>query len=413
MSARAPAKKRRRNNILARSNDSLRNRINQRKGGLAKPSPAAPSAPKGILILGKQVGAGAFGSVVNSIYYDPDAPKSKIINYVGEPLQPRKHYAVKIQDKDETKHEMKILRKLGESTYIMKVYGRGDVPGETKRDAMVSDMYTQTLGDRIKKETVETRRINFPILTRQMFEAVAVLASKNILHRDLHSGNIMFGSNPYAEPKIIDFGWSAEAPPNGLFIPFPGMPDSEPYRIFHPPEQRMLLKGIYQYGPCSTKFDVWSMAVNLIELVYDSSKNKKNDWSGSLPKDFHVLMACAILNLPMHNSEFAHAPYKVLDEVDKYYRQEDKKIYPDAVHMIECSYMESETVDNICSYFEEKMGKVRLVLSMPTQLGEVLHDCLELEATRPTAAEAVQRLGALFSPPSSLPSSSSGLKLRF
>jgi len=410
MSARAPAKKRRRNNILGESNSSLRNRINQRRGGLDNPSPAAPSAPKGILILGKQVGAGAFGSVVNSIYYVPDAPKSKIINYVGQALQPRKHYAVKIQDKDETEHEMEILRKLGESPYIMKVYGRGDVPGETKMDAMVSDMYTQTLGDRTRKESIETRRRNFLGLTRQMFEAVKVMASKNILHRDLHAGNIMFGSNPYGEPKIIDFGWSAEAPPNGLFIPFPGMPDSEPYRIFHPPEQRMLLDGIYQYGPCSTKFDVWSMAVNLIELVYDSSKNKKNDWSGSLPTEFDKLMICAILKIPMQNSEFAYAPYKDLDKVDRYYRQEDKKIYPDAARMVECSVMESQPIDKVCSYFEEKSGEIRLVLSMPTQLGEVLHDCLELEGTRPTAADVVQKL-SMFSIPS-IPSSSA-LKLRF
>lgn len=469
MSARAPAKKRRR-----KPNDSLRKRIQERKGERAaadvlrdtarsmedvrrqreqqdiiiiddssdsdgpgpsslpgydppspdldsppfvpsnppKPSMPSPvgSAPRGVLILGKQVGAGAFGSVVNSIYYDPDAPKSKIINYVGEPLQPRKHYAVKIQDKDETKHEMKILRKLGESPYIMKVYGRGDVPGETKMDAMVSDMYTQTLDNRTRKESIETRRRNFHKLTQQMFEAVAVMASKNIIHRDLHAGNIMFGSNPYGEPKIIDFGWSAEAPPNGLFIPFPGMPDSEPYRIFHPPEQRMLLDGIYQYGPCSTKFDVWSMAVNLIELVYDSSKNRAVHWSGTMPRDFDLLMRCTILGIHPR-SEIANS-YTSLDSLDRARRRGGGKTYPDAARMVECSYMESETVDNICSYFEEKMGEVRLVLSMPTQLGEVLHDCLALEASRPTAASVVQRLqGPSLS--SAVASSSAFLKLRF
>ena len=432
MSARAPAKKRRRNNISGKSNTSLRDRINQRRGGQNDividdipvfspqspsfgpniPRPAAPSAPsgsRGILILGKQVGAGAFGSVVNSIYYDPDAPKSKIINYVGEPLQPRKHYAVKIQDKDETKHEMEILRKLGESPYIMKVYGRGDVPGETMMDAMVSDMYTQTLGDRTRKESIETRRRNFFGLTRQMFEAVDVLASKNIIHRDLHAGNIMFGSNPYGEPKIIDFGWSAEAPPNGLFIPFPGMPGSEPYRVFHPPEQRVLLNGIYQYGPCSTKFDVYSMAMNLIELVYDSSKNRAVNWSGTMPRDFNLLMRCTILGI--HPQSEITNSYTNLDSMDRARRLGGGKAYPDSSHMVECSVMESQPIDKACSYFEEKMGKVRLILSMPTQIGEVLHDCLELEGTRPTAADVVQRLSMF--PIPNIPSSSSVLKLRF
>ena len=395
MSARAP-KKRRRNNIFEKSSNGVRNRLNQ-----------------GILILGKRVGAGAFGAVVNSIYYDPNTPESRVVDYVGEPLQPRKHYAVKIQQKEETKHEMDILRKLGESPYIMKVYGRGNIPGESKMDAMVSDMYTQTLGDRTRKESIRTRRRNFPDLTRQMFEAVAFLASKNIIHRDLHSGNIMFGSNPYAEPKIIDFGWSAEALPNRSFVPFPRMPANEPYRIFHPPEQRVLLDGIYQYGLCTTKFDVYSMAVNLIELVYDSSKNKKNNWSGSLPKDFDMLMTCAILKIPMQNSEFAYAPYMDLDKIDRYYREEKGfQLYPDSARMVGCSFMESETVDNICSYFVERDGYVRLVLSMPGLLGEVLHDCLELEATRPTAAQVVQRLrGPSLS--SDVVSSTAFLKLRF
>ena len=420
MSARAPAKKRKR--ILVRSIH------NQRGGPIApniyssepslgfssveitpvyqssdSPPPssappssetsAPPSSERGILILGKQVGAGAFGSVVNSIYYDPNDAKSRIMNYVGQPLQPRRHYAVKIQNKSETKKEMDILRKIGESPYIIKVYGRGDIPGETNMDAMVSDMYTQTLSDRTQKERIETRRRNFPDLTKQMFEAVAVLASKNIVHRDLHAGNIMFGSNPYGEPKIIDFGWSMEAPPNGRFNPFPYMPDSEPYRIYHPPEQRMFLNGTYKYGICTSKFDVYSMAMDLIELVYDSSKTRINNWT-SFPKDFRMLMTCAILRIPIEGCESAYAPYSTFDKLDRECRKEGVRFYPDAANMADIVLIKSQTLDNICSYFEERDTDIRLVLSMPTQLGKVLHDCLQFEATRPTAAEVLQRLGS-------------------
>ena len=438
MSARAAARKRN------RSASSLRDRINRRRGGQNNPiqvedspprpttpslgpssvNPAAPSGPsgpsapfptssssRGILILGKQVGSGAFGSVVNSIYYEPDTPESRVVDYTGKPLQPRKHYAVKIQDVEETKIEIDILTKLGESPYIMKVYGIGNVPNRTDVNALVSDMYNQTLDNRIRKESIVTRRRNFADLTRQMFEAVAFLASKDIVHRDLHSGNIMFGSNSYGEPKIIDFGWSADTGGNA-FVPF-DLPDTEPYRIFHPPEQRVFAGGMYQYGMCTTKFDVYSMAVNLIELVYDSSKNRAVDWSGTMPRDFNVLMICVILKIPMQSIELAYKRYKDMDKVDRYYRREmGKQLYPDSARMVECSIMESQTVDNICSYFVEREGYVKLILSMPGILGEVLHDCLELDATRPTAAEAAQRLrGPSLS--SDVMSSSAFLKLRF
>lgn len=377
--------------------------------GPSQPFVPSTPGPRGILILGKKVGSGAFGSVVNSIYYEPDTPESRITNYVGEPLQPRKHYAVKIQDKDETAIEMDILGKLGVSPYIMKVYGTGDIPGRSDVNALVSDMYTQTLDNRIKKETIGTRRRNFPRLVLQMFDAVAYLASKNIVHRDLHAGNIMFGTDPYSDPKIIDFGWSADTG-GGSFVPFPGMPATEPYRIFHPPEQRVLVAGGYEYGRCTTKFDVYSMATNLIELVYDSSKNRAFDWSGTMPRDFNLLMLCTILKIPIEESEIAYSRYRTLDRLDRIRRQNGGKAYPDSSRMIECSIMISQTVDNICTHFEERNGYVRLCLSMPGYISQVLHDCLELEATRPTAAQAVQMLqsrglGNVLS--------SSALKLRF
>jgi serine/threonine protein kinase len=369
------------------------------------PSPVG-SAPRGVLILGERVGAGAFGQVVNSVYYDPNAPKSKIINYVGQPLQPRKHYAVKIQDKDETKHEMNILRKLGESPYIMKVYGRGDVPGETKMDAMVSDMYTQTLGNRIKKEAIETRRRNFPVLVRQMFEAVALLASKNIMHRDLHLGNIMFGSNPFGDPKIIDFGWSIDTRGRAI-VPFP-MPDTEPYRTFHPPEQRMLLGGVYRYGKCTTKFDVYSMATNLIELVYDSEQNQ----GVSLPGDFDLLMICAICNIPVQIAGLAqYGKYKDMDKADVEFRAQGRRLYPDARRMSAC-VVERNQSTRISSHFVEHDGYIKLRLDMPPQISAVLKACLQVEIRRPTAAQAVRLLQSP-SLSSEVASSSAFLKLRF
>ena len=368
------------------------------------PSPVS-SAPRGVLILGERVGAGAFGQVVNSVYYDPNAPASKIINYVGQPLQPRKHYAVKIQHKDETQHEMNILRKLGDSPYIMKVYGRGDVPGEIEKDAMVSDMYTQTLGNRIKTEAIETRRRNFPVLVRQMFEAIALLASKNIMHRDLHPGNIMFGSNPFGDPKIIDFGWSIDTRGRAI-VPFP-MPDTEPYRTFHPPEQRMLLGGVYRYGKCTTKFDVYSMATNLIELVYDSEQNQ----DVSIPGDFDLLMICAICNIPVQIAGLAYGKYKDMDKVDVEFRAQGRRLYADARRMSAC-VIERNQSTRISSHFVEQDGYIKLRLDMPPQISTVLKACLQVEIRRPSAAEAARLLqGPSLS--SAVMSSSAFLKLRF
>ena len=64
------------------SASSMRDRIKKRKSK-AKSSNSSSSS-SGMLILGKQVGSGAYGSVVNSIYYRPDVPESRITNYVGE-----------------------------------------------------------------------------------------------------------------------------------------------------------------------------------------------------------------------------------------------------------------------------------------------------------------------------------------
>ena len=328
---------------------------------------------------------------------------------MGQPLQSRRHYAVKIQEKEETKHEMEILRKLGESPYIMKVYGRGDVPGETKMDAMVGDMYTQTLDDRIKKESIDTKRRNIQWLTMQMFEAVAFLASKNIIHRDLHSGNIMFGDDPYSDPKIIDFGWSAEALPNRSFVPFPRMPPSEPYRTFHPPEQRVFRGGRYQYGMCTTKFDVYSMVMNLIELIYDPQKNQQY-----LPKDFRLLMIATLFGLPVSQAEwYAYRGFMGIDIKDKRARRAGRApIYPDARRMVECVVLVSDTPSNACTYFRQDEGICRLCIRMPIATGEILAKCLRVEAERPTAAQVVQMLqgGSLSS---DVMSSTAFLKLRF
>ena len=316
MSARAPARKRKKG-----SSSSMTRQRSPSDASTVYAGPPVAQSP-GILILGKQVGSGSFGSVVNSIYYEPTTPESRIINYTGLPLQPRAHYAVKIQLISETTIEMDILRKLGPSPYIMKVYGTGDVPGRSDVNAMVSDMYTQTLKNRISKESILTKKRNFPALVSQMFEAVAVLASKNIIHRDLHSGNIMFGPDPYHNPKIIDFGWSEDTQ-GRKFKPFT-FDEKQPYRLYHPPEQRQwsIILQSHSYRKCTTKFDVYSMAAALIELIYDRTKN-----DSSLLRSFETLMLSCLFGLS--GVELFRNSYGYLDGFDTHRRQHGRaNIYP-------------------------------------------------------------------------------------
>jgi len=266
----------------------------------------------------------------------------------------------------------------------MKVYGTGDVPGRSDVNAMVSDMYTQTLKNRISKESILTKKRNFPALVSQMFEAVAVLASKNIIHRDLHSGNIMFGPDPYHNPKIIDFGWSEDTQ-GRKFKPFT-FDEKQPYRLYHPPEQRQWSRILqsYSYRKCTTKFDVYSMAAALIELIYDRTKN-----DSSLLRSFETLMLSCLFGLS--GVELFRNSYGYLDGFDTHRRQHGRaNIYPSDSRIV--GVVEVVDSRDIYSCFRESGGGVHLVLHMPRALGNTLKRCLRFERARPTARQVVQTL---------------------
>ena len=345
---------------------------------------------------------------MNSIYYEPNTPESRVVDYDGEPLQPRKHYAVKIQSVSDTQHEVQMLRFIGQSPYILKLYGAGKLPNRTDVSVMVTDMYKHVLKDRIKNETIKTRRRNFLELMVQMFSGIAFLDSKKVVHLDLHSGNVMFANVPYRDPKIIDFGMS-EFTDGRPFIPYPNLRSDNPYRTFHPPEQRVLREGRYQYGICTTKFDVYSMAMNLIELIYDPSKN-----SASLPRDFRLLMIATLFGLSVTQAEwYSYRSFRGIDIKDKRLRRGGRtRIYPDARRMVECVILVSDSISNACTYFRQDEGICKLCIRMPIATGEILAKCLRVDAERPTAAEVVLTLqGPSLS--SDVVSSNAFLKLRF
>jgi len=236
-----------------------------------------------------------------------------------------------------------------------------------------------------------------------MFEAVAVLASKNIIHRDLHSGNIMFGPDPYHNPKIIDFGWSEDTQ-GRKFKPFT-FDEKQPYRLYHPPEQRQwsIILQSHSYRKCTTKFDVYSMAAALIELIYDRTKN-----DSSLLRSFETLMLSCLFGLS--GVELFRNSYGYLDGFDTHRRQHGRaNIYPSDSRIV--GVVEVVDSRDIYSCFRESGGGVHLVLHMPRALGNTLKRCLRFERARPTARQVVQTLQGNVSSSSSSSSNFAPLRM--
>ena len=69
---------------------------------------------------------------------------------------------------------------------------------------MVVEKLDTTLNQHFKY-SVQRRRTRFIRTAFQMFEAIAFLESKQVVHLDLHGGNIMFKGD---DPVLIDFGMS-------------------------------------------------------------------------------------------------------------------------------------------------------------------------------------------------------------
>ena len=75
---------------------------------------------KGVLILGKKISEGNFGKIVNSTFYHDGLV---LKDYEGEPLESSTQYAIKVPKGEDLQREMNTLRMLGNSPYIIKLYG--------------------------------------------------------------------------------------------------------------------------------------------------------------------------------------------------------------------------------------------------------------------------------------------------
>lgn len=86
-----------------------------------------------------------------------------------------------------------------------------------------------------------------------IFSGLKYLASKNIIHRDLKSANILVNENGFS--KITDFGFATKAFSDFNDEIFVGTP------LYTAPEAFIEQK----YGP---KTDLWSFGVIIYEMLY-------------------------------------------------------------------------------------------------------------------------------------------------
>ena len=358
--------------------DAVRKRVEQRRSKKRKKNSGATSGSiasrglnSGVLIMSRsRLGRGGYGTVVKGTFHNPD----KIItNYEGRPLSPEFTYGIKYQEKLETEHEVQILRRLGnQSNYIMTLYGTAKPPdGDENYLLMVVEKLDTTLNEHFKY-SIERRRTRFVRKTFQMFEAVAFLESKQVVHLDLHGGNIMFSGD---DPVLIDFGL-AEMTGGGSIIPFTDMSLTH-WRHWHPPEQRVWDGQTCKYAPVTTRFDIFSVAVNLLNLIYYPKKNDRGMWTN----EFHILLTKALLKT---------------NESDFRFETLDKRLK----NGLETGNIESiETVptslDQMFTCFRTGRHPT-LQLHMPVKLAELFKRCLFYERWRPLASKIVEDLDAIY-----------------
>lgn len=321
----------------------------------------------GVIITGRKVGEGAYGEIVQGVF---KKPKNVLTDYDGEPLKKRQLYAIKTQEYDEAMHEIRILRMLGVSTHIVKYYGRAKVSGENVHRAIVLEMLDISLQQRFA-DSIQNRRQNYLEMAKGLFEAISVLDSKEIVHSDLHGGNIMFRRSSPNNPVLIDFGLATVCADGQKFMPFAGKSISR-WRIWHPIEQMAYPYERHKYSLCTRKFDVYSMATNLIHYIYDRTKNVR--CSGY----FVTLFKQAILRVNVQTFKY--------DTLRGITSMPTSAAIRDRVEILDTDLQDAY------SCFELRSGFPKLCLYMPDGLAALLRQCLMKEEDRPNVGEVIAQL---------------------
>ena len=268
---------------------------------------------------------------------------------------------------------------------IVDVFGMGD---SDRGKVMVMERLYDTLKDRAGNMPHAQKTAVFVPYLRGLFSALEFLAEHNIVHTDLHWRNIMFDRNRDA-PILIDFGLAQEIKQN-KFVQFPFRENpNHRWRRWHPPEQRVRVvtdpavdsdmdrySGVFEYKSthCTAKYDVYSVAVEMIRFLYFPAIGSQ--------LGFDDLMRMCILHTKNPN-------IKTFEQIENAKLWITNETLEEELRLV----THADVDDAMHSYFtSDASGYPQLKLFMPTALGKLLKKCLMFEDIRYTAREALDKL---------------------
>lgn len=134
-------------------------------------------------------------------------------------------------------------------------------------------------------------------------EAVAYVHANHVIHRDLHSGNILLDGQSLDNPRLVDFGTARDYSIQDLF-------DTSGYRTFRPigsmshcapekwvsphsagPESDIFSLGVMAYNAVTGQYPFWAESyVQLYQLILGGHHKSAQELRSELSRDFSNLL---------------------------------------------------------------------------------------------------------------------------